>query len=94
MMLSHTTAFVTTRLSNLYGPDHRQMTIKDVRDWLAEVDLLGVPDDTVLDECLLSVDIVTDAACDVILCGNAHKDAGDRNDLLVDLHDCDDPGLE
>lgn len=92
-MLSHATAFVTARLSNLYGPDSRHMTVKDVRDWLAELDTLGVPDDTVLDECLLSVDIVTDAACDVILCGNRHLDGKSRNDLIILLHACDDPSL-
>lgn len=30
-------------------------TIKDVRDWLAEVERLRLPDDTVLEECYLSI---------------------------------------
>jgi hypothetical protein len=35
-------------------------TIKGVRDWLAEVERLHLPDDTVLDECYLSVSYTSD----------------------------------
>ena len=30
-------------------------TVRDVRDWLAEVDRLRIPDDTEMDDCLLGV---------------------------------------
>lgn len=38
--------------------------VKDVRDWLAEVERLKIPDNTVLDECVLSV-IYTSEILDV-----------------------------
>ena len=33
----------------------RDVTIQDVKDWVAEVERLRIPSDTTLDECLLSV---------------------------------------
>jgi hypothetical protein len=35
--------------------DKEKATVKDVRDWLAEVERLHLPEDTVLDECYLSM---------------------------------------
>ena len=35
--------------------DGRTCTVQDVRDWLAEVDRLHIPNDTVLDECFLAL---------------------------------------
>lgn len=35
--------------------DKRKATVRDVRDWLAEVERLHLPEDTVLDECVLSL---------------------------------------
>lgn len=35
--------------------DSRSCTVQDVRDWLAEVDRLHIPNDTALDECILAV---------------------------------------
>lgn len=35
--------------------DARNCTVQDVRDWLAEVDRLHIPNDTVLDECILAL---------------------------------------
>jgi len=32
-----------------------RVTVRDVRDWLAEVDRLHIPDSTLLDEAVLSV---------------------------------------
>jgi hypothetical protein len=33
----------------------RDVTIQDVKDWVAEVERLRIPEGTTLDECLLSV---------------------------------------
>lgn len=35
-------------------------TIKDVRDWLAEVERLHLPESTMLEECYLSVSYTSD----------------------------------
>lgn len=35
--------------------DARTCTVQDVRDWLAEVDRLHIPNDTALDECILAL---------------------------------------
>lgn len=35
--------------------NERAATIQDVKDWVAEVDRLRIPESTTLDECLLSV---------------------------------------
>lgn len=35
--------------------DARNCTVQDVRDWLAEVDRLNIPNDTALDECILAL---------------------------------------
>ena len=35
--------------------DKRKATVRDVRDWLAEVERLHLPEDVVLDECVLSL---------------------------------------
>lgn len=35
--------------------DAPRTTIQDVRDWLAEVDRLNIPNDTKVEECILSV---------------------------------------
>jgi len=35
--------------------DKEKATVRDVRDWLAEVERLHLPEDTVLDECYLSM---------------------------------------
>ena len=35
--------------------DSNGATVQDVRDWLAEVDRLHIPNDTVLDECILAL---------------------------------------
>jgi len=32
-----------------------RVSVKDVRDWLAEIDRLRIPDSTLLEECILSV---------------------------------------
>ena len=33
----------------------RHVSVQDVKDWVAEVERLRIPEDTVLDECILSV---------------------------------------
>jgi hypothetical protein len=33
----------------------RHVNVQDVKDWVAEVERLRIPEDTVLDECILSV---------------------------------------
>ena len=35
--------------------DGRSMTVRDVADWLAEVNRLNIPQSTVMEECVLSV---------------------------------------
>ena len=48
------TAFVTVTL------DMEQGTIQDVKDWIAEVERLHFPESIKLDDCLLSVTVMSD----------------------------------
>lgn len=36
-------------------PFGESATVQDVKDWVAEVERLRIPDSTVLDECVLSI---------------------------------------
>lgn len=40
--------------------DKEKGTIKDVKDWLAEVERLHIPEDTVMDECYLTVSFTSE----------------------------------
>ncbi len=35
--------------------NEREVSVRDVKDWVAEVERLRIPDSTLLDECVLSV---------------------------------------
>jgi hypothetical protein len=61
----------------------------DVREWLAEVDSLGVPDSAEVEgELFLSIDtaLITSERSECLYCGN-------KEDILLTVHDCE-AGLE
>lgn len=69
-------AMVTVSLEKKAG------TVRDVRDWLAEVERLHLPEGTVLEECFLSVTVLSDVL-DSIWSESELGVAG--NDILVGL---------
>lgn len=68
-------------------------TVADVRQWLAEVDMLGLPDDTPLDDGVLFV-YLNSKPVEFIDCGD-HIPTGDGKwpwkDILVPIHECTGP---
>lgn len=82
-ILQHTSAWVTI---SLVDEPLKDRTVADVRAWLAEVDSLGLPDSTPLEECILTVDLGSKYPCEPILCGD-HAPADEVNDLLITLHE-------
>jgi hypothetical protein len=68
-------------------------TVGDVRQWLSEVDTLGLSDDTPLDDGILFV-YLNSQPVEFIDCGD-HISPGDGTwpwkDLLVTMHDCRGP---
>ena len=55
-----TSALVTVWL------DKEKATVRDVRDWLAEVERLHLPEDTVLDECYLSMSFSSEIVDEIL----------------------------
>lgn len=59
-------------------------TVADVREWLAEVDNLGIPDDKEIDGQLYldyDLDVITTERSECLYCGN-------EDDVLMTLHEC------
>lgn len=63
-------------------------TVKDVRDFLRVLDLLNVPDSTVLHDGFLVYEYQTEDV-QVISCGNHKSDEGDVLAFLVPTHYCE-----
>lgn len=74
-------AFVSVHLSGGVN----EVTVGDVRAWLDKVQSLGYGDDTVVEECLLSI-WAESTNVDGIDCGNHYPVT--RRDVLVGTHDC------
>jgi hypothetical protein len=58
--------------------------VSDVREWLAEVDSLNIPDDTEVEGTLhlsYDTDILTSERSECLYCG-------DKQDILLTVHDC------
>jgi hypothetical protein len=79
-----TKAFISVTL-NPEGIDGA--TVKDVKDWVAKVEALGYGDDTVIEECLLSL-WSESTNVSGIDCGNHHPPV-ERRDVLVGTHECE-----
>ena len=62
-------------------------TVGDVRKWLAEVERLGLNDDTRLEDTAWLCVAHRPASWSFIECGD-HREGPLPKDLLVDLHDC------
>jgi len=62
-------------------------TLKDVKEWVAKVESFGYGDDTVVEECLLSLWVESSNVAP-ILCGNHYANEPERNDILVGTHEC------
>lgn len=60
-------------------------TVADVRQWLADVDALGIPDSRELDDGLLAI-YVGELKTEFIACGEHMGPL--PNDVLVHLHQC------
>jgi hypothetical protein len=61
-------------------------TIKDVRDWLALIDQVGMSDETELFDCVLTVEVL-DTDSPLVMCGE-HTVDDERYDFLVRTHGC------
>ena len=67
--------------------DLQEPTLADVRKFVELADKLGVPDDTYLLDCVLSLDVPT-VSVELISCGEHVPGHDDVNDILVYTHDC------
>jgi len=63
-------------------------TLRDVKDWVAKVESLGFGDDTVVEECLLSLWSQNDNVSP-IECGNHNANEPERFDIIVGTHGCE-----
>lgn len=64
-----------------------EVTVGDVKDWLAKVESFGYGDDTVVEECLLSL-WIQNSNVTPISCSNHKIDEPEYNDILVGTHGC------
>jgi hypothetical protein len=79
-----TKAFISVTLN----PDSiDEATLKDVKDWVAKVESFGYGDDTVVEECLLSL-WRESSNVSSIGCGNHMADEPEYSDILVGTHEC------
>ena len=62
-------------------------TVGDVRAWLKTIEDLGYTDDTVVEECLLSLWAKSENVS-AIECGNHNANEPERRDILVGTHEC------
>ena len=78
-IISNTSIFLFCK-----APDGEGITIKDVREWLAKVDELKLPEDTELEGAIfLNVDF-EDSKVSRIDCGNCIPDCN-HQDVLVEI---------
>lgn len=66
------------------APDGEGITIKDVREWLAKVDQLGLPEDTELEGAIFLNFDFEDSDISRIDCGNCIPDCNHK-DVLVEI---------
>lgn len=77
--------FMTTYLSVEPTDDRKSVTVGDVRDWLDEVDSLGVPDDFSIEGSLTLMYDEAPTSLEPSTCG----ECGSEEDVIVRHHFCD-----